>query len=62
MNNLVFSWVLKVPSEGAAQITRGRLFQRRGATAEKALSFVGSCCKHMEANVTIMDITCFKGD
>ena len=32
----VFSWFLKVPSEGAAQISGGRLFQSRGATAEKA--------------------------
>ena len=40
--NHVFTWLLKVPSVGAARIAGGRLFQRRGATAEKALFRVRS--------------------
>ena len=42
----VFNWLLKTSSEGGRRITDGRLFQSRGATAEKArflvLSFQAS--------------------
>ena len=38
----VFSCFLKIPSEGAARISGSRLFQRRGATAEKARFLVFS--------------------
>ena len=36
LNSQVFSWLLKIPSKGAMRISKGRLFQRQGATAEKA--------------------------
>ena len=39
-NSQVLSFFLKTPREGARRISTGKLFQRRGATAEKALLLV----------------------
>ena len=36
LKSQVLRQLLKTPSEGARQISEGRLFQRRGTTAEKA--------------------------